>query len=92
MMNFERINNDIIFWTGTFDKLVKHFTNTEYGIIMDETVWHNESDGDCYNECYEMGEWADCLKIYLGHWVKDNVDYGVRFGAENIFRLWYETL
>lgn len=91
MTTFEKINYDITYWTNTFDKLVKHFTNDDYYIIMTETEWPDE-DIDCYDEAYNSGNWAECMKIYLAYLLKECMKMDVRFGTDNIFRLWYETV
>ena len=91
MTTFEKINNEITNWTNTFDKLVKHFTNDDYYIIMAETNF-SEEDMECYEEAYNSGNWDECMKIYLGVLLKDCINMSVKFGTDNIFRLWYETV
>lgn len=91
MTTFEKINYDITFWNNTFDKLVKHFTNDDYYLLMSEVNFPDE-DMECYDEAYKTGDWADCMKIYLSFLLKDCINMGVKFGTDNLFRLWYETL
>lgn len=92
MKTFEMINKEIANWNGTFDKLVKHFTNDDYGVIFEEANWTYDSLGDCYEAAYEDGDWDECLYIYLGDLLKSCIEMGVRSGTDNLFRLWYERV
>lgn len=89
MRNIEEINETIINWNGTFDKLVKQFNNNEYNEMLNETIW--EIIDDTYmDEYYTNGDWPEFLHFYLEDWIHANLIYGNRDGIENLMRLWLE--
>lgn len=92
MEKFEKINAEIANWNDSFERLVKHFTNEDYAILMDETNWSDEGAGICYEEAYDNGDWAECLYIYIGDMLKECINMGVKYGTDNLFRLWYENV
>lgn len=87
---FEKINDTIFNWDNNFDKLVKHFTNEDYGIILDKANWRDNYD--CAVEVYSSGDWSDLLYFYITLLLMDCIDMGVKYGTENLFRLWFECL
>ena len=92
MEKFEKINAEITNWNYSFERLVKHFTNEDYAVIMDETCWYEDGTYECYYEAYQASEWSDCLFIYIGDMLKECINMGVKYGTDNLFRLWYENM
>jgi hypothetical protein len=91
MRTIEEINETITNWEGDFEHLVKKFNNNDYNTMLCETNWEVIAD-EYMDEIYQNGEWADFMKFYLEEWLHAQLTYGVKYGTENLMRLWLETV
>lgn len=91
MRNIKEINETIINWNGTFDKLVKQFNSSEYGEMLNETLF-DYVEYEYMEEFYTNGDWANFMKFYLDDWLRAQISEGAKEGTDNLFRLWFETV
>jgi hypothetical protein len=87
MRNIDEINNTIVNWNGTFTELVNEFSIGEYHVLYEEGCLEYADAENCYNN----GDYADMLYVFIGDWLMSNIVDGYPSKAtNNLFRLWNE--
>ena len=87
MRNIDEINNTIVNWNGTFAELADEFSIGEYHVLYEEGCLEYMDVENCYN----TGDFADMLYVFIGDWLMSNIVDGYPSKAtNNLFRLWNE--
>ena len=91
MRNMNEIAETINNWEGTFAELVNEFSIEEYRILFEEGCLEYFDVEWVEDNCYNTGDYAGMLYVFVGDWLMSKINYGHTSKAtNNLFRLWNE--